>query len=106
MTGVAWDEHQDQQWLRRVVTELSREDEDEVVRFHGPCPRCGDDITVEIPRPPEFDVRGGWAEDVEEPAPAKEPGETARRSCNCMGKHDGRPEGRHGCGVWGFAWSN
>jgi hypothetical protein len=104
VTSVAWDEHQDQQWLRRVVTELPREDEDDAVRFHGPCPRCGDDITVEIPRPPEFDV--GWAERAEEPAPAPEPDETARRRCNCTSEHEGRPKDRSGCGVWGFAWSD
>lgn len=102
-TAVDWDEHQDQAWLRRVVTELAREDEDEVVRFHGPCPRCRDEITVEIPRPPAFDALR--EEDAEEPA-TQAPDDSARRACDCEGEHNGRPEGRRGCGVWGYAWSD
>jgi hypothetical protein len=100
---VPWDEHCDQSWMKRVVAEFAREEDEDVVRFKGVCPRCKDDITVEIPRPPHYDVMT-----IEAPEEGgKATGDTARRPCNCGGKHTGRPTGTtDGCGVYGYAYAS
>lgn len=63
--------------------------------LRGPCPRCAATIDIAIVR--QVVKGGGPALNVDDPIiePAM---------CTCEETHDGRPEGRVGCGAyWNFA---
>jgi hypothetical protein len=66
--------------------------------LHGPCPRCHDEMAVEIPlrkRTGSFDVTTFG------PDSKPEIEKTAR--CNCKMKHDERPDDvTSGCGAFGL----
>lgn len=91
--SISWQEKYDPVWMKAVVDTLVREDDETVVRYSGPCPRCTHQITVEVPRPPQVTRTLPTAPD------------TARHPCNCSELHAGQPDGRSGCGVWGYVFS-
>ena len=98
-SGVPYQEVTDPRFAAEAAASFVVEDHgDGVQLLRGPCPRCRIHIDVpvvpEIVRTyrPEADVGGGMPDGTVEPV-----------ICTCTEPHDGRPEGRVGCGAyWNF----
>ncbi len=69
----------------------------DVLTLRGPCPRCG--VMIEVPIVGQVVRRVNPAADASQP----EASEGEPVLCTCEEHHEGRPEGRVGCGAyWTF----
>ncbi|MGW6983448.1 hypothetical protein ACWGE1_29090 [Streptomyces sp. NPDC054932] len=69
------------------------------------CPRCGAALDIELFEPGFRAMVRAVAPAGAQPAPAPAPAPVSTStvvpmSCVCLGTHDGRPEGRSGCGAF------
>lgn len=76
--------------------------------LRGPCPRCAAVIDIpvvsEVVKGADRTALGPSPDRAQEPgAPASEEGPSEAVICTCDEAHEGRPDGRVGCGAyWNF----
>jgi hypothetical protein len=89
---------------------LHAEPEGDDILLSGECPRCKHDVYKLVAREAKHIVPGVAAEAVAEGLKPRAPRGCGRGyhekhvltlvACNCDSKHDGRPDGELGCGVY------
>ena len=86
---VPYDEFTSQEWIDSVIRLGWVPIDDQTWKLEGRCPRCDDQMSKELRVVTTILLDGKEVPDLPEEVFV---------ACNCSGPHEGRPEGKRGCG--------